>query len=34
MWTGVYYVLLVGGLVAWWQNLYSLTETPMALAKF
>jgi prenyl protein peptidase len=34
MWTGVYYVLLVGGLIAWWQNLYSLTETPMALAKF
>ncbi|KAM0448101.1 hypothetical protein ACHAQK_000080 [Fusarium lateritium] len=34
IWTGVYYVLLVGGLVAWWQNLYSLTETPMALAEF
>ncbi|KAH7262673.1 hypothetical protein BKA59DRAFT_36886 [Fusarium tricinctum] len=33
-WTGVYYVLLVGGLVAWWQNLYSLTETSMSLAKF
>ncbi|CAF3454372.1 hypothetical protein SNK03_002981 [Fusarium graminearum] len=34
IWTGVYYVLLVGGLIAWWQNLYSLTETPMALAEF
>lgn len=34
IWTGVYYVLLVGGLIAWWQNLYSLTETSMALAKF
>ncbi|KAI8717932.1 hypothetical protein NCS52_00870600 [Fusarium sp. LHS14.1] len=30
----VYYVLLVAGLVAWLQNLYSLTETPMALAEF
>ncbi|KAF7558636.1 hypothetical protein G7046_g5511 [Stylonectria norvegica] len=34
IWTALYYVLLVGGLVAWWQNLYSLTESPMALAKF
>ena len=34
LWTGIYYVLLVGGLVAWWTNLYSLTESPMALAKF
>lgn len=34
IWTGVYYVLLVGGLVAWWQNLYSLTETSMSLAEF
>ncbi|KAL2682523.1 hypothetical protein Neosp_006975 [[Neocosmospora] mangrovei] len=32
--TAVYYVLLVAGLVAWLQNLYSLTETPMALAEF
>ncbi|KAF5000410.1 hypothetical protein FGRMN_1740 [Fusarium graminum] len=34
VWTGVYYVLLVSGLVAWWQNLYSLTETSMSLAEF
>ncbi|KAG8676715.1 CAAX prenyl protease [Fusarium poae] len=34
IWTAIYYVLLVGGLIAWWQNLYSLTETPMTLAKF
>lgn len=34
VWTVVYYLLLVGGLIAWWQNLYTLTETPMALAEF
>ncbi|KEY67290.1 hypothetical protein S7711_04543 [Stachybotrys chartarum IBT 7711] len=34
LWTGIYYALLVGGLVLWWQNLYALTETPMALARF
>ncbi|CAM1510309.1 Fc.00g006440.m01.CDS01 [Cosmosporella sp. VM-42] len=34
LWTAVYYSLLVAGLVAWWQNLYSLTETPMAIANF
>ncbi|KAH6893604.1 hypothetical protein B0T10DRAFT_278092 [Thelonectria olida] len=32
--TAVYYILLVGGLVVWWKNLYSLTETPMALTEF
>jgi prenyl protein peptidase len=31
MWTIVYYVLLVGGSIAWWRNLYSLTESPIAL---
>lgn len=34
IWTAVYYILLVGGLVAWWRSLYSLTETPMALVEF
>ncbi|KAH7140552.1 hypothetical protein EDB81DRAFT_798161 [Dactylonectria macrodidyma] len=34
IWTAVYYVLLVCGLVAWWQNLFSLTETTMALVEF
>lgn len=33
-WTSIYYVLLVGGLVVWWKNLYTLTESPMALASF
>ncbi|KPM36896.1 hypothetical protein AK830_g9678 [Neonectria ditissima] len=34
IWTAAYYVLLVCGLVAWCRNLYLLTETPMALARF
>ncbi|KAK7429511.1 CAAX prenyl protease [Neonectria magnoliae] len=34
IWTAAYYVLLVGGLVAFCRNLYSLTETHMALAEF
>lgn len=34
LWTGIYYVLLVAGAVAWWQNLYSLTQSTMALAEF
>lgn len=34
LWTAIYYVLLVGGLLAWSKNLYSLTESPMALAMF
>ncbi|KAM5353759.1 hypothetical protein ACJ41O_000409 [Fusarium nematophilum] len=34
IWTAVYYVMLVAGLIAWWHNLYSLTETPAALAEF
>ncbi|PNY23525.1 CAAX prenyl protease 2 [Tolypocladium capitatum] len=33
-WTGLYYVLLVGGSVLWWSSLYSLTQSPMALAGF
>ncbi|KAI9147916.1 hypothetical protein HJFPF1_11734 [Paramyrothecium foliicola] len=32
-WTIIYYVLLVGGLISWWKNLYSLTESSMALVK-
>jgi prenyl protein peptidase len=31
VWTVVYYVFLVGGLTGWCRNLYSLTESPMAL---
>lgn len=34
LWTAIYYVLLVSGLAAWWKNLYSLTESPMALTGF
>ncbi|KAM0263397.1 hypothetical protein ACHAQJ_001253 [Trichoderma viride] len=34
LWSGIYYVLLIGGAVAWWKNLYSLTESPIALAAF
>lgn len=30
-WTIPYYVLLVGGLVYWWQSLYSLTDSPLGL---
>lgn len=34
LWSGIYYALLVGGSVAWWKNLYFLTESPLALAVF
>ncbi|KAL6864359.1 CaaX prenyl protease [Trichoderma novae-zelandiae] len=34
LWSGIYYALLFGGSVAWWTNLYSLTESPIALAVF
>ncbi|EHK48453.1 CaaX prenyl protease [Trichoderma atroviride IMI 206040] len=34
LWSGVYYVLLFGGAYAWWRNLYTLTESPLALAVF
>ncbi|TFA97935.1 hypothetical protein CCMA1212_010332 [Trichoderma ghanense] len=34
LWSGIYYVLLIGGSVAWWKNLYFLTESPIALAAF
>ncbi|KAH6603412.1 CaaX prenyl protease [Trichoderma cornu-damae] len=34
LWSGIYYVLLIGGSVAWWKNLYPLTESPVALAVF
>jgi prenyl protein peptidase len=34
LWSGIYYVLLFGGAYAWWRNLYTLTESPLALAKF
>ena len=33
-WTVSYYVLLLGGAVLWWQNLFSLTTSTMALARF
>lgn len=33
-WTVPYYVLLLGGFVLWWQNISSLTTSPMALAEF
>lgn len=33
LWTVPYYVLLFGGLIAWWSCLYSLTYTDMALVK-
>lgn len=34
LWSGIYYVLLIGGSVAWWKNRYTLTESPIALAVF
>ncbi|KAL7805372.1 CaaX-protease [Trichoderma aethiopicum] len=34
LWSGVYYVLLFGGSIAWWKSLYFLTESPIALAVF
>ncbi|KAL7806456.1 CaaX-protease [Trichoderma gracile] len=34
LWSGIYYALLFGGSVAWWENLYSLTESPLSLAVF
>ncbi|KAM6484259.1 CaaX prenyl protease [Trichoderma sp. SZMC 28011] len=34
LWSGIYYVLLIGGSVAWWKNFHSLTESPIALAVF
>ncbi|PNP39479.1 hypothetical protein TGAMA5MH_08497 [Trichoderma gamsii] len=34
LWSGIYYVLLFGGAYAWWRNLYTLTESPLALAVF
>ncbi|KAH8803218.1 hypothetical protein F5884DRAFT_739444 [Xylogone sp. PMI_703] len=33
-WTIAYYVLLVVGAVAWWKNLWTLTESESALTKF
>ncbi|PHH77590.1 hypothetical protein CDD82_3452 [Ophiocordyceps australis] len=30
--TVLYYLLLLGGATLWWANLYSLTQSPMALA--
>ena len=33
-WTVIYYALLVGGAMAWWQNLYTLTQSAGALANF
>lgn len=33
-WTALYYVALVLGAVMWWRNLYSLTESSLALAEF
>ncbi|EFY91939.1 CaaX prenyl proteinase Rce1 [Metarhizium acridum CQMa 102] len=33
-WTVPYYVLLLGGSILWWQNISSLTTSPMALAEF
>lgn len=33
-WSIPYYVLLVGGSVVWWKKLTSLTQSPLALAKF
>lgn len=30
--TGVYYLLLFGGMFSWWQGLYALTSSSMALA--
>ncbi|KAK3179669.1 CAAX prenyl protease [Lecanicillium sp. MT-2017a] len=32
-WTISYYALLVGGLLLWWRNLYTLTESPSALVQ-
>jgi prenyl protein peptidase len=32
VWSGIYYVLLVGGMFAWLKGLYPLTESLMALA--
>ncbi|OAA57866.1 CaaX prenyl proteinase Rce1 [Niveomyces insectorum RCEF 264] len=34
LWTLAYYVLLVAGAVFWYRNLWSLTESPLALASF
>ncbi|KAI5457911.1 hypothetical protein BGZ63DRAFT_416973 [Mariannaea sp. PMI_226] len=34
LYSAVYYVLLIGGLVTWWKNLYTLTDSPMALTQF
>lgn len=31
LWTVLYYMLLAGGPILWWSNLYSLTRSPMAL---
>jgi prenyl protein peptidase len=33
VWTGLYYVLLVGGLCTWCWNMYPLTRSLMALAE-
>ena len=33
IWTGVYYVLLVGGLATWWKLLLPLTHSQMSLIK-
>lgn len=34
LWTIAYYVLLVAGAVGWYKNLWKLTESDLALAKF
>lgn len=33
-WTIPYYVMLVGGALLWWSNLYTLTESSLAIATF
>jgi prenyl protein peptidase len=34
IWSVIYYLLLVGGLVTWWKYLWALTESPSALTSF
>jgi prenyl protein peptidase len=33
-WTVAYYVILVAGVVGFWQELWTLTESPSALISF
>ena len=32
-WTMAYYLILIGGAIAWWQSLWYLTESAGALAQ-